>query len=41
MKINLEEASGRFEEYWSPRIAGELNGRHVKSVKLKGEWTKA
>lgn len=24
-------------EYWSPKIAGELNGQYVKLVKAKGE----
>lgn len=38
MKINLEKAFGRFAEHWSPRLAAELNGQHVKLVKLKGEF---
>jgi mannose-6-phosphate isomerase-like protein (cupin superfamily) len=38
MKINLDEAFGRFDEYWSPRLAAELNGQHVKLAKLKGEF---
>lgn len=25
-------------EYWSPRIAGEVNDFHVKLVKMKGEF---
>jgi mannose-6-phosphate isomerase-like protein (cupin superfamily) len=37
-KVNLADAFARFEEHWSPRIAGELNGQHVKLVKLRGEF---
>jgi mannose-6-phosphate isomerase-like protein (cupin superfamily) len=37
-KLNLAEAFSRFDELWSPRIAGELNGQHVKLVKLAGEF---
>ncbi len=38
MKINLEEKLAQFDEYWSPKIIGELNGQHVKLAKLKGEF---
>ena len=37
-KINLIEKLKLFDEYWSPKIVGELNGQHVKLVKLKGEF---
>jgi mannose-6-phosphate isomerase-like protein (cupin superfamily) len=37
-KVNLTEKFGLFSEYSSPKIAGELNGQHVKLVKLKGEF---
>jgi mannose-6-phosphate isomerase-like protein (cupin superfamily) len=37
-KVNLAEAFGSFTEHWSPRIAGELNGQHVKLVKFRGEF---
>jgi mannose-6-phosphate isomerase-like protein (cupin superfamily) len=37
-KVNLKEKFGLFNEYWSPKIAGELNGQYVKLVKLKGEF---
>ena len=37
-KVNLAEKFGLFEEYWSPKIVGELNGQHVKLAKLKGEF---
>ena len=37
-KVNLAQTFGRFEEHWSPKIAGELNGQYIKLVKLKGEF---
>jgi mannose-6-phosphate isomerase-like protein (cupin superfamily) len=37
-KVNLEAAFARFDERWSPRIAGELNGQMVKLVKVEGEF---
>jgi mannose-6-phosphate isomerase-like protein (cupin superfamily) len=37
-KVNLTDAFGRFADYWSPRIAGDLNDSQVKVVKLKGEF---
>lgn len=37
-KVNLEQKLALFDEHWSPRIVGELNGQHVKLVKLLGEF---
>ncbi len=37
-KINLTQKFGVFQDYWSPKIIGELNDFHVKAVKLKGEF---
>ena len=37
-KINLENKFKLFSEYWSPKIAGELNGQQIKLAKLKGEF---
>ena len=37
-KVNLSEKFAQFSEHWSPRIAGELNGQHVKLVKFQGEF---
>lgn len=37
-KINLQEKLSLFQEHWSPKIVGELNGQHVKLAKLKGEF---
>ena len=33
-KVNIEEKLALFEERWSPKVVGELNGQHVKLVKL-------
>lgn len=37
-KINLAEKLATFNDYFNPRIAGELNGQQVKLVKFKGEF---
>ena len=37
-KVNLAEKLSAFEDRWHPRIVGELNGQHVKLVKVKGEF---
>ncbi|HVB24633.1 MAG TPA: cupin domain-containing protein [Ktedonobacteraceae bacterium] len=36
--VNLAEKFGLFQDYWSPKIAGELNDLYLKLVKLKGEF---
>lgn len=36
--VILKSALATLSEHWSPRIAGELNGQHVKLAKLKGEF---
>jgi mannose-6-phosphate isomerase-like protein (cupin superfamily) len=38
-KINLAQKLSLFEDHWNPRIAGELNGQHLKLVKFKGPFT--
>ena len=35
--FNLQQKFDQIFEYWSPKIAGELNGQYVKLVKAKGE----
>jgi len=35
--VNLDEQFARFSDTWSPKIVGELNGQHVKLVKLEGD----
>ena len=37
-KVNVAEKLGRFSDYWSPKIIGDLNDFYVKAVKLKGEF---
>ncbi len=37
-KVNLEQKLSLFSDFWNPRIISELNGQHVKLVKLKGEF---
>ena len=37
-KVNLNEKFGLFNDHWSPKIVGELNGQEVKLAKLKGEF---
>jgi mannose-6-phosphate isomerase-like protein (cupin superfamily) len=37
-RIDLAEKLSLFDERWSPRIVAELNGQHVKLVKLEGEF---
>jgi len=36
--VNIAQKFGLLQEYWSPRIAGELNDSYVKLAKLKGEF---
>jgi len=37
-KVNLVQKLGLFDEPWTPKIIGALNGQHVKLAKLKGEF---
>lgn len=37
-KVNINEKLAQIHDHWNPRIVGELNGQHVKAVKLKGEF---
>ena len=37
-KVNINEKLSLFSDHWSPKIVGELNGQHVKLVKIKGEF---
>jgi len=37
-KVNLSDKFALFNDHWSPKIVGELNGQHVKLVKLQGEF---
>ena len=37
-KVNLDEKFAAFDEYWSPKIIGELNGQQVKLAKFQGPF---
>lgn len=37
-RVNIAEKLAQFSDHWNPRIIGELNGQHVKAVKLIGEF---
>ena len=37
-KVNLAQKFRLFDDYWSPKIAGEVNDALVKLVKVKGEF---
>ena len=36
--VNLAQKFALFQDYWSPKIAGELNDSYIKLAKLKGEF---
>ncbi len=36
--INLPKKLSLINDYWNPKIAGELNDSYVKLVKVKGEF---
>ena len=37
-KANLAQKFSLIQDYWSPKIVGELNDSYVKLAKLKGEF---
>ncbi len=37
-KVRLADKLAAFSEHWKPKIAGELNGQHVKLVKFRGDF---
>ena len=37
-KVNVAQKLAAFQDHWSPKIVGELNGQHVKLVKFQGEF---
>jgi mannose-6-phosphate isomerase-like protein (cupin superfamily) len=37
-KVNIGENLALISDHWNPRVAGELNGQHVKLVKFQGEF---
>jgi len=36
--VNIADKFAKFQDYWNPRMLGELNDFAVKAVKLKGEF---
>ena len=36
--VNIQSKFQSFDEHWTPKIVGELNGQYVKLAKLKGEF---
>ena len=37
-KVSVADKFKLFDDYWSPKIIGELNDFYVKAVKFKGEF---
>jgi len=37
-KVNLANKLNLFNEYWTPKIVGDLNDSHIKLAKFKGEF---
>ena len=37
-KVNLRAKFASINDHWQPRVAGELNGQHIKLVKFLGEF---
>lgn len=37
-RLNLQEKLALFSSHWDPKIIAELNGQHVKLVKIRGEF---
>ena len=37
-KVNLAQKLALFNEHWSPKVIGELNGQQVKIAKIQGEF---
>ncbi|HVW21887.1 MAG TPA: cupin domain-containing protein [Opitutaceae bacterium] len=37
-RISLQEKFEGFSDHWNPRLIAELNGQHVRIVKIQGEF---
>ncbi len=37
-KVNIKQKLALFNDYWSPKVVGELNGQFVKLAKFEGEF---
>ena len=40
LKITPEDKFALFNDYWSPKIIGDLNGSYVKVAEFKGEFNR-
>ena len=38
VKYDLRGEAGRLEEYWSPKVLGQVNNQFVKVAKVKLSW---
>jgi mannose-6-phosphate isomerase-like protein (cupin superfamily) len=38
MPVDLDDAFDRIDDLWSPHVAAELNGQHVKLARLEGTF---
>jgi len=38
MKTNILQKFGLFNDHWSPKIIGELNGQQLKLAKVQGDF---
>ena len=36
--VNIRKKFSLFNEYWTPKVLGELNGNYIKIFKSKGEF---
>lgn len=36
--VNIKDKFGQFDEHWSPKRVGQLNGQQILLAKLKGEF---
>jgi mannose-6-phosphate isomerase-like protein (cupin superfamily) len=37
MKVNIKEKLNLINDYWNPRVVGELNGQQIRLVKIIGD----
>lgn len=37
-KVNLSNKFAMFDDHWSPKIVGQVNGMHIKVAKVVGEF---
>jgi mannose-6-phosphate isomerase-like protein (cupin superfamily) len=37
-KINIQDKFNKINDFWNPKIVGELNGQQIRLAKFKGEF---